>query len=163
MLTRPAVPQTRQGGFTLIELVVVIIILGILAALAIPRFINLQTEARVAVIDGTQQSLRSAVTMVLARSAAAGQSGLQNQTLTIEAGPPAVTTVTDFGYPEAESADISPVLDGLSSRISFSGGGAAPNSVLTLRIDGLANCEVQYRSPAAAGSNAQITTVKTGC
>jgi MSHA pilin protein MshA len=45
----------KQQGFTLIELVTVIIILGILAAFAIPRFINLTTEARAASIEGLRQ------------------------------------------------------------------------------------------------------------
>ncbi|MCV5754423.1 type II secretion system GspH family protein, partial [Escherichia coli] len=48
----------RQGGFTLIELVVVIVILGILAVTAAPRFLNLQDDAR----DATLEGLRGAIT-----------------------------------------------------------------------------------------------------
>jgi MSHA pilin protein MshA len=52
--------QSTVRGFTLIELVVVITILGILAAFAVPRFISLQTEARKASIESLTGALRSA-------------------------------------------------------------------------------------------------------
>ena len=51
--------SARQGGFTLIELVVVITILGILAAFAIPRFVSLETRARTASRDALAGSVRS--------------------------------------------------------------------------------------------------------
>jgi len=49
----------KQQGFTLIELVMVIVILGILAATAIPRFVNLTGEARVARLEGFAGALGS--------------------------------------------------------------------------------------------------------
>lgn len=49
-----------QNGFTLIELVVVIVILGILAAIAVPKFINLEGDARTAAVKGIAGNLASA-------------------------------------------------------------------------------------------------------
>ena len=59
-------------GFTLIELVVVITILGILAAFAIPRFANLETEARIAAVQGLAGSVRSGATLAHSLSLAKG-------------------------------------------------------------------------------------------
>jgi prepilin-type N-terminal cleavage/methylation domain-containing protein len=55
--------RLKAKGFTLIELVVVIVILGILAATAAPKFMNLQSEAKIAKLKGLAGALRSAVSM----------------------------------------------------------------------------------------------------
>ncbi|BDY06740.1 type II secretion system protein [Ferrimonas sp. YFM] len=63
----------RQSGFTLIELVVVIIVLGILAVTAAPKFINLQNDARKATLDGMKASVQGANSLVYAKAAIEGK------------------------------------------------------------------------------------------
>ena len=62
----------KQNGFTLIELVVVIIILGILAVTAAPKFINLQSDARQSALQGVKGAIQGANSLVFAKAALAG-------------------------------------------------------------------------------------------
>jgi len=62
----------KQSGFTLIELVMVIVILGILSAIAIPKFADLTTQAKIAAGKGGLGAMRSAVAIDYAKSATSG-------------------------------------------------------------------------------------------
>ena len=64
--------KTKQQGFTLVELVVVIVILGILAATAIPKYASYTKEARIASLNGLAGAIRSAVLVVQGRYVATG-------------------------------------------------------------------------------------------
>jgi len=65
----------NQKGFTLIELVVVIVILGILAVTAAPKFINLQDDARTATLQAIKASMQSAGTLINSKALIAGNEG----------------------------------------------------------------------------------------
>ncbi len=90
-----------QQGFTLIELVVVIVILGILAVTAAPKFIDLQDDARTATLKGVKASMQSASSMVYSKSLIKGNE-------TVAAATTNFVTVNDvdteigYGYPLAD-------------------------------------------------------------
>ena len=76
--------RKSQGGFTLIELVIVIVILGILAAVAVPRFLDLQTEATDAACDGVWGAIVSQAAINLADPSVGGlgQPGTTSEAVT---------------------------------------------------------------------------------
>ncbi|UBH28474.1 prepilin-type N-terminal cleavage/methylation domain-containing protein [Aeromonas enteropelogenes] len=97
----------KQAGFTLIELVIVIIILGILAVTAAPKFLNLQDDAKKAAADGVLSGVSSAMQLVYSKSALEGEEKgkkTDNPAPSIESAGGVVKT--QYGYPTADDAGI---------------------------------------------------------
>ena len=142
----------RNQGLTLIELVVVIVILGVLAAFAIPRFANIASQARVASIEALSGSLRSAA--VLAHSVQIAQSLGPDDTVTIEGQNVTMTN----GYPTANAAGITAALSNVDG---YNDDGAG-----VFQVDGAttpAQCQVTYTAPAAVNNAPTIATLTNGC
>ena len=139
-------PIKRQGGFTLIELVVVISILGILAAFAIPKFISIETNARISTVKGVAGAIRSASSLAHALWVANGSSGT---TVTMDGTSVAITN----GYPSVA---------GMANAVYISD---ITHSSGTYSITGHANsgtCKVVYAA-AASGRVPTITVTTSNC
>lgn len=147
----------KNGGFTLIELVVVIVILGILAAIALPRLMSMEGEARTAVADSLYNSMRSSTNMVYAKVASAGQLSAASYDVDIGGG---ITVNARYGYPNSTTPqNLENLFEGLSDRVTFAGNTATRE----LRVDGRQNCGVTYVRAASAGARPVVTRVIDGC
>lgn len=156
----------QQAGFTLIELIVVILILGILAATALPRFINAQQDARIAKAQGIYGAIRSASALGKARCeldlgralAGAGQCG--NAAPQVNMDGTSVDIVNR--YPAATAAGI---VAAAQLNAAYDGLTIVAGNPILIEVNGattLATCSVSYTAATAAAAPViQVTT--TGC
>lgn len=140
----------RQNGFTLIELVVVIVILGILAVTAAPRFLNLQGDARTSSLQGLKGAIDGAAGIVYGKAA-------------IEGKETSLTTVkvddidTLYGYPTASATGIGEAVVGLStdwsvvsSSVGLTGIGYTFKGQDTTGYTNASGCYVEYQQATSS-------------
>lgn len=166
--------KTNQAGFTLIELVAVIVLLGILAVTALPRFVDLQSDARMATLQGLRASMQGAAVQVYSKALIAGSESSDNVLAdAITVGPNTIETVQ--GYPAADSGAGAP-FDGVLGAIDYdtnvfdndTGEATVTDIILGYDLDGDAdvsndNCFVTYTESGGAGVAPAVTVTAGGC
>jgi MSHA pilin protein MshA len=146
----------NQQGFTLIELVVVITILGILAAFAVPRFVSLQSQARSAATQAMAGSIRSGAAMAHALWMAGGGTAanvtMEGNSVAIANGYPTLTSIGDV-LNDNSSDQTGFAFDGSASPAVWKKAGVADDT----------NCRVTYTPPASASEAPTIKALTTSC
>ncbi|WP_434927945.1 pilin [Shewanella sp. HL-SH2] len=118
--------KLNQKGFSLIELVIVIVILGLLAATAIPRFLNVTEDAENASVDGVSGGLATAVGFVRAQWEVDGR---RNTSVILDGT--SVSLDTRFGFPTGTTnTDVTSMTDATCQEVFNSVLQSAPRNVL---------------------------------
>ncbi|WGY48575.1 type II secretion system protein [Vibrio sp. ABG19] len=154
----------RQGGFTLIELVVVIVILGILAVTAAPRFLNLQSDARASALQGLKGAMQGAAGIVYGKAAISGVE-TSDEVVVISSAEGNVNTI--FGYPTASSAGIVAAMKGFDTDGDWQVSGGADTAGAVIQVTPAGDnpnwtCNVTYKAAETAGSEPVITVSDAG-
>lgn len=149
--------HAKQRGFTLVELIIVIVILGILTAFIAPRFADIAKQARVSSVEAMAGNLRAAAALAHAQQIA------ENGAATASVVMNGKTVTMTNGYPTDNAAGIG---NALSQTQGFSASTtAAPgNYAYTLTKAPIpANCYVSYDAAVSTTASPRISTETSGC
>ena len=139
-------------GFTLVELIIVIVILGILGAMIIPRFAAFDTKARTSTVIALEGAIHSASAIAHAQSIAEGSTASSSSTISMDG----VTVNLVYGYPTAAG-----IASSLASYSGFSSEVSGSINTFTKEDTTSTSCKVTYTAPTTAGSGPTIVALTT--
>jgi MSHA pilin protein MshA len=146
----------KARGFTLIELVVVITILGILAAFAIPKFIALDSQARIATVNGLVGTVKSAAALARSLGMATGNPA----SVTMEGSTVAMLN----NYPDSPAGGIPNAVNVSATDFTYAPGATGAAGVWTrVGAPTPATCIVTYTPATAAGVPPTVVATTGGC
>lgn len=161
----------QQKGFTLIELIIVIVILGILAVTAAPRFIDIQKDARTETMQGVKAAIQGASQLVYAKAAIKGVQNVEDSDVTIATE----TVQIKWGYPEGDTltsfAELQKFVDIDGSKLVLEDT-TATDDMIRIAFTGVTSddsgsspsgCYVQYEGADSNGDVPDITVVSDLC
>lgn len=146
----------QQSGFTLIELIMVIVVLGILAATVAPKFVDIGSDARSASVKALEGAMRDANSMIYAKASVGNL--LTGTTATpVDVTVNGVTVSTAYGFAK-DVTNLVLVMD-LSADFDT----ATANTIKHSGAGTPANCKVVYTPATALTAPPNYTQTATGC
>ena len=151
--------KKMQSGFTLVELIVVIVILGILAATAAPKFMDLSGDARKASLKGLEAAMRDANAMIYAKAAIAGKVGGATGTPPVNSTIPVNGKDIELLYGFAK--DVTNLV--LAMDINTTDFDTATSGEIQVaKAPDKTKCKVKYTAPVSATAIPQYVSEGTG-
>ncbi|MFT6434051.1 MAG: prepilin-type N-terminal cleavage/methylation domain-containing protein [Candidatus Azotimanducaceae bacterium] len=151
-------------GFTLMELVVVIVVLGMLFAVVGPRFMDVRVDSRMVIVETLEDNLRSSVESVKTKAQLSGVDMRRTDRFVDWNGDgdfddgDGIDLRLDYGYPEQSSLGIDLVIDDMGGFSPIEAEGARH-----YRFNDLVDCYVSYVAPQNAGARGVISSNTSGC